>query len=529
MVSFKNKKRMDETWTQMLQEQETFLSSGQSSSVKMENGKQRNVSSNDVEADISETAKEKKGDENENDENPNMIWGEIREHKTSVVQAMTINIPTCGFPSTKVPFRTTSTFKNRQKKTNATSKTKTTSSDVVMESGNVMDNTCHGADALLTQMSLDEIETAQQELYASFTPKLLHKLKTRSQKNDIKTTKDTKTSTMPSLIPLSEIKTTPIMPLSSITNEEELQTHVNTLGGEEGRKVEWMKDVEACPETSSKNSDRFGFDGLVISKIQAAHSGLYHHGEEPSRAGYTLEELCLLMRSTVPSQRAMALQVITKILNLRRSAADSDTQGLPPTLGLGLRMALDDRHETALHCAITALHAYVVPLPSMNDTPFESFRGELLSNPAIKGEEDGVDETTLSDMELMHQFPLAGLLRTEIMLRMQYLLQLNHLTSSLQMQLLEILKTIVYSSKKGALRLVEYPQLLNTIQSFWSVSMFNNPCAVLALQLIRVLSQQDQKIAKLLVEKEIVSSALGYLALCDNSTVLIQKCQVYIL
>lgn len=42
--------------------------------------------------------------------------------------------------------------------------------------------------------------------------------------------------------------------------------------------------------------------------------GLYHHGEEPHRPGYTIEELYQLSRSSIPRQRITALNTLASIL-----------------------------------------------------------------------------------------------------------------------------------------------------------------------------------------------------------------------
>jgi hypothetical protein len=42
--------------------------------------------------------------------------------------------------------------------------------------------------------------------------------------------------------------------------------------------------------------------------------GLHHHGQSPDKAGYTIRELARLSRSTVPSQRTIALQSLGAVL-----------------------------------------------------------------------------------------------------------------------------------------------------------------------------------------------------------------------
>ncbi|KIO29318.1 hypothetical protein M407DRAFT_228062, partial [Tulasnella calospora MUT 4182] len=55
------------------------------------------------------------------------------------------------------------------------------------------------------------------------------------------------------------------------------------------------------------------------------HLGLHHHGDEQDEAGYTLDELIMLGRSTVPAQRASMLGTLGKLLsNAASSSAEED-------------------------------------------------------------------------------------------------------------------------------------------------------------------------------------------------------------
>lgn len=44
------------------------------------------------------------------------------------------------------------------------------------------------------------------------------------------------------------------------------------------------------------------------------NQGLHHHGDEPERPGYTLQELMQLSRSSVQQQRIMGLNTLGNIL-----------------------------------------------------------------------------------------------------------------------------------------------------------------------------------------------------------------------
>lgn len=63
---------------------------------------------------------------------------------------------------------------------------------------------------------------------------------------------------------------------------------------------------------------RFDFKGAIIPPAKSLEisvdKGLHHHGLAPSSAGYTIPELAILSRSTLPNQRCIAYQVVGRIL-----------------------------------------------------------------------------------------------------------------------------------------------------------------------------------------------------------------------
>lgn len=105
------------------------------------------------------------------------------------------------------------------------------------------------------------------------------------------------------------------------------------------------------------------------------HKGLHHHGDDPDKAGYTLAELFYLVRSQVPSQRAMVLTTLSRILwhAKREKKGDNGNKGdslwaivletfRRPDLAstIYLRSALDDHHLVVLVSAVQAIAALVL-------------------------------------------------------------------------------------------------------------------------------------------------------------------------
>ncbi|CAN6620012.1 RNA polymerase II-associated protein Rba50p [Trichomonascus vanleenenianus] len=94
----------------------------------------------------------------------------------------------------------------------------------------------------------------------------------------------------------------------------------------EPEKLQWMQPVGEEDMTSYTEDQgavapselRFDFHGDLLSPRQAlqvpTHRGLHHHGDAPHAAGYTIAELGHLARSTVASQRCIAIQTLGRVL-----------------------------------------------------------------------------------------------------------------------------------------------------------------------------------------------------------------------
>ena len=97
------------------------------------------------------------------------------------------------------------------------------------------------------------------------------------------------------------------------------------------------------------------------------HLGLHHQGDEPERAGYTLNELFQLSRSTHLQQRVMSLTTLASIVERARCGAfyeRASTPIIPALTDAGLlfilRWALDDSVDSSVAAAINCLHKLLV-------------------------------------------------------------------------------------------------------------------------------------------------------------------------
>ncbi|CCF75842.1 hypothetical protein BmR1_04g08290 [Babesia microti strain RI] len=84
-------------------------------------------------------------------------------------------------------------------------------------------------------------------------------------------------------------------------------------------KMEWTNPVESdfkSDETNLLHQIRYNFNGEIItnSNEYKSYTGLYNHGDQPDRAGYTISELIWLCQSTMSSQVNIALYTLCNII-----------------------------------------------------------------------------------------------------------------------------------------------------------------------------------------------------------------------
>ncbi|TYZ65856.1 hypothetical protein PybrP1_008291 [[Pythium] brassicae (nom. inval.)] len=473
--------------------------------------------------------------------------------------------------------------------------------------------------ARLSEMSVAEIRAAQQELVASLDPALVKKLLGRQQqkqqarpvpsaskrsagtgtgvgviagttivpheKKEIKDDDD-------DALPVAVGRRTPLPPpaapldLAKIRSEDELRAQAQLLPPDERAKHEWMQapapPPSAPPPTRDANAnaktrkekraattERFDFSGDRVggsesaSSAQAipAHSGLFHHGDEPEAAGYTMGELVHLARSTVASQRAMALTTVAKILRKREvrvtrgDLASVVPRVLPSDLPVTLRIALDDQNYSALSAAVGALHAFLVPSqqpvassrvldgrfgvvvppprthlhPNVIDTGSQL---ELETSPTEEvvyvatGEAD--DGSTLSDAELTFLDPVQGFLSMDIGTRLRFVLESVQLPDpSARAQMLDILVQLANHSPRAAEAIGTNARLMKAVQrtfiesedvlALQDASDVALRLAAKALALVRALCQGSRAVASVLIGNGVIQSTKGFLAVRSES------------
>jgi hypothetical protein len=101
--------------------------------------------------------------------------------------------------------------------------------------------------------------------------------------------------------------------LSGTTAAPYVQPGELTLSQKDIAKLEWTNPVDPDEETVNNSCCRYDFEGNITephSSPDSYKSELHHHGSEPTRPGYSLEELFHLSQSGFQSQKSLAIKAV---------------------------------------------------------------------------------------------------------------------------------------------------------------------------------------------------------------------------
>ncbi|XP_014663760.1 PREDICTED: RNA polymerase II-associated protein 1-like [Priapulus caudatus] len=246
-------------------------------------------------------------------------------------------------------------------------------------------------------------------------------------------------------------------------------------------KMAWLKELPPVDKNKINCPARFDFEGMLVPRSEEipVSRGLHHHGDEPEVAGYTLDELMHLSRSTILQQRVIALQTITKVLNLAHCGMYDGYLSqpvIPQLLDAGLifllRFSLDDPALPVLSASVQALAELLAP-PSDEvcldrvfawhrgtETPRMSVSEEQVKEKRVKEEEEN---GPLTDAELVKHDLIKGLLKMFLLPRLRYILYKCEADESTTQKLLDLLIRVARHSSEAAQQILYCPGLLDII------------------------------------------------------------------
>ncbi|XP_058594118.1 RNA polymerase II-associated protein 1 isoform X2 [Neofelis nebulosa] len=405
--------------------------------------------------------------------------------------------------------------------------------------------------AKLQAMAPEEILQEQQRLLAQLDPNLVAFLRSHSHVHEQAGEKATEEQRPggPSVEVTGEEPTVPTSP-SEPRQEDELEPeapalappvtphkewlHMDTV---ELEKLQWTQDLPPLrrQQTQERMQARFSLQGELLAPDVdlPTHLGLHHHGEEAERAGYSLQELFHLTRSQVSQQRALALHVLAQVISRAQAGEFGDWlvgSVLRLLLDAGflflLRFSLDDRVDAVIAAAVRALQALLVAPgdEELLDSSFSWYHGALTfplmpsqedreddededeEAPAEKAKRKSPEEGNRPPSDLARHDIIKGLLATNLLPRLRYVLEVTCPAPSVVLDILAVLIRLARHSLESATRVLECPRLIETVvreflPTSWSpmgvgpvLSLHKVPCAT-AMKLLRVLASAGRNIA----------------------------------
>lgn len=154
--------------------------------------------------------------------------------------------------------------------------------------------------------------------------------------------------------------------------------------------------------------------------------GLHHHGEEPERPGYSLQELLQLSRSSIQQQRCKALTTLANIMEKTHEGIYDKVLHPSPLTTLSqknilllLRFSLDDTSVAVVTATLQALKAFLVS--KADEICLDRLHGfNGYTEPSLMPQLEDKDTSSLKDHELAQLDAVAALLRSDFLLRIRY-------------------------------------------------------------------------------------------------------------
>lgn len=372
----------------------------------------------------------------------------------------------------------------------------------------------------LMSMSSEEIIKARNELLNSMDNKLIEFLKLKQNninkhgKYDLKQKDSDRVQLVKSKNDIED-KTKYLSCIKDLVNNG---LNMNVI---EEEKLGWMGDLNIENQNQDIYTARFGLDGKLLPYIienKTTVDGLHHHGEEEHRPGYTIDELYSFLRKNHAPQRILSLDILSKIINNAYTYDPILTEPLLWSLmdsGIFIlfRMALDDNNIAIITNVIKAIgnlfsrkcdRKVLISLSGCNCD---------ISLPVYIVSDAEIDQNELdksSDYDLVVLDLVQGALRTDLILRLEYIVFNMNIGLSSLLDITEILIGISSRGEKYAFAIVE-TNLYKHLYRLVFTNLESNTLSETFLFLTRVISSQSVKCALKVLELKILDSIFKYI------------------
>ncbi|KAK7407444.1 hypothetical protein VNO78_09377 [Psophocarpus tetragonolobus] len=426
----------------------------------------------------------------------------------------------------------------------------------------------------IQQMSAEEIAEAQAEIMEKMSPALLKVLQKRGQeklkkRNNSKSEADIGSESVNgyNLSPhdakhlhTEDAISHTVMTPPSKEKDEKISSKASTAASSSAWNG-WSNRVEAIREL------RFSFAGDVVDSERVSvydnvteRDYLRTEGD-PGAAGYTIKEAVALTRSVIPGQRALALHLLSSVLDKalnyickdrtgnmteNKNKVDKSVDweaiwafalGPEPELVLSLRICLDDNHNSVVlactkvvqcvlscdandnYCDISEklatcdMDICTAPVfrsrPNINAGFLQGGFWKYSAKPSniLPFSEDLMDNETegkhtiQDDLVVAGQDFAVGLVRMGILPRLRYVLETDP-TTALEECIISILIAIARHSPTCANAVLKCERLIQTIVNRFTADNFEIRSSMIrSVRLLKVLARSDRKICLEFIKK----------------------------
>ncbi|CAK8540403.1 unnamed protein product [Lathyrus sativus] len=421
--------------------------------------------------------------------------------------------------------------------------------------------------ARIQKMSAEEIAEAKADIMEKISPSLLKVLQKRGKEklkksNSFKSEVGTVTESVNQQVQNTQGKclqtengishTVVAPPSKKQLDDKNVSGKTSTTTGSSLWNA-WSDRVEAVREL------RFSLAGDVVDTEQepvydsiSERDYLRTEGD-PGAGGYTIKEALSLTRSVVPGQRALALHLLSSVLdkalcyickertgNMTKKGNEADKSvdweavwtyalGPQPELALSLRICLDDNHDSVVLACAKAVQSALSCDPNENyfdiSEKMATCDKDICTAPVFRSRpdislgflqggywkysakpsnilpfsEDSMDNegdekhTIQDDVFVAGQDFTAGLVRMGILPRLRYLLETDP-SASLEEYIVSILIAIARHSPSCANAVLRCERLVHTIVQRFTVGNFEIRSSMIkSVKLLKVLARLDRK------------------------------------
>ena len=275
-----------------------------------------------------------------------------------------------------------------------------------------------------------------------------------------------------------------------------------TFDQAEPSKLAWTLPVPY----STASKVRFDLQGNALSSAQQhdlpVSNGLHHHGDSPDLAGYTLDEVLLLCRSSVPMQRISMLHLLAKIIGRHyvspTSTPNLAADGMKPVREQGIALSVDVimRSDSSVGLLNAAIELF-----------FESLGG---GNWTWLDKPDDVSPASIDDFEaLFHSVSLSW---TDLVEPLSKILRLDLLQPTSLYHLVTILRRATYDPDASDAILPLLPIIVRklVLSKPWPVQATNTP-SLQALRFMRDVTSSSRGGATFVMRENLAEPLMRYL------------------